>query len=84
MVSRWPDFLHWARTVLTAVGMDDEVLDLRDARQEGWERGLSSRTLIVTDSLLADRLPSGCRPRVFEIIADESIAELRAQLPSAE
>jgi hypothetical protein len=31
---------------------------------------------VITDALTARRLPSGCRARVFRIIADSSIKEL--------
>ena len=81
VISRWPDFLHWARTTLVAVGIDPKALDLRDAREKGWQRGLTAHSFIITDSLLAAQMPNGCRPRVFQLIADESLAELRTQLP---
>lgn len=80
VVSRWRDFLHLAHATLAAVGIDPVLLDLRDARRHGWERGLNSDSFIVTDSLLSRRLPSGCHPRVFNVIADESIENLRCAL----
>ncbi len=82
VVSRWPGFLDWARTVLSAVGIDDEVVDLRDAREDGWERGMGPGTLVVTDSLMEKRLPTGCLVRVYQVIADHSLEELRAELPT--
>src|SRR5262249_16210615 len=42
VISRWPDFLSWARTTLVAVGIDATALDLRDAREKDWDRGLTS------------------------------------------
>jgi DNA-binding transcriptional regulator YhcF (GntR family) len=81
VVSRWPGFLDWARTVLSAVGIEDDVVDLRDAREDGWERGLGPGTLVVTDSLMERGLPKGCRYRVYHMIADSSLDELRAVLP---
>ncbi len=80
VVSRWPDFLQWTRTTLVAVGLDPESLDIRDARKKGWDRGLSPRSFIVTDSLTARRLPAGSRPQVFRIIADKSLIELKKKL----
>lgn len=80
VVSRWPAFLYWARVTLVAVGVDPSSLDLRDARQKGWDRGLTGQSYIITDSLLSRALPKACRPRVFQLIADESIAELRGRL----
>jgi len=80
VVSRWPDFLHWARTTLIAVGLDPNVLDLRDAREDGWDRGLTHRSFIVADSLAARSLPDSCRPRIFKVISDESLEELQGAL----
>ena len=77
VVSRWPDFLHWSRVILIAAGIDPHALDFRDARSTGWEKGLRSSTFVITDTLTASLLPTGCRPRVFRIIADSSLEELR-------
>ena len=83
VVSRWPGLLRWGRAVLSAVGIDEEAIELRDARQKGWDRGLDRSGLIVTDSLMATRLPASCRPRVFPVIAQPSLDELRRSLPSS-
>src|SRR4030095_12086874 len=40
VASRWPDFLRWAQTTLTAVGIHRAAIELRDGRVEGWDRGL--------------------------------------------
>lgn len=77
VVSRWPEFLRLARTFLGAVGIGDEALDLRDARRRGWNSGLDRTSLIVTDSALVRRLPAGCHARVFPIISEASLVELR-------
>lgn len=77
VVSRWPDFLHWSRVILIAAGIDPHALNFRDARQKGWEKGLRSSTFVITDALTAKRLPMGCTPRVFRIISDGSLSELR-------
>lgn len=77
VVSRWPDFLKWARTILVATALDPEAMSFRDARERGWQKGLASSAMVITDSLTATHLPSGCRTRVFRIIADASLDELR-------
>ncbi|HEY0098869.1 MAG TPA: GntR family transcriptional regulator [Pyrinomonadaceae bacterium] len=77
VVSRWPEFLRWARTVLVAAGIDPTALNFRDARQPGWQRGLTSSAFVITDALTARRLPPNCTPRVFHMIADSSLDELR-------
>ncbi len=77
VVSRWPDFLKWARTILVAAAIDPDAMSFRDARERGWQKGLKSGVIVITDVLNATRLPSGCRAHVFRLIADSSLDELR-------
>ena len=83
VISRWPNFLNWARTTLVAVGIDATALDLRDARERDWDRGLTSKSLIVTDHLTSRSLPPRCRARAFHVISDESLDELRNHFSAA-
>jgi DNA-binding transcriptional regulator YhcF (GntR family) len=76
VISRWPDFLQWARTTLVSVGISTDSIELRDACRKGWERGLNSRKFIITDSFLAQHFPKNTHPKVFPIISDESLAEV--------
>jgi len=78
VVSRWPDFLRWSRTVLVAAGLDADALSFRDARQRGWEKGLRSAAFVITDSLMANKMPPSCEVRVFRVIADASLKEIAA------
>jgi GntR family transcriptional regulator len=79
VVSRWEDFLRWSRNVLVAAGLDPAALNFRDARAEGWQRGLASSALVITDALTAAELPPNSPPaRVFRLVADSSLEELRA------
>lgn len=77
VVSHWPEFLRWARTMLVAAGIDPVSLDFRDARRGGWHRGLRSSEFVITDALTATQIPNGCDTRVFRVIADSSLDELR-------
>ncbi|HEX6285530.1 MAG TPA: GntR family transcriptional regulator [Pyrinomonadaceae bacterium] len=77
IVSRWPEFLRWARTMLVAAGLDADSLSFRDARERGWDKGLRSATFVITDSLMAPRIPAGCEIKVFRILAESSIKEIR-------
>jgi GntR family transcriptional regulator len=81
VVSRWPGFLKWSRTILIAAGISPDGLSLRDARTPGWKRGLSACALVIADSLTAALLPTGTEVRVFRLIHDSSLAELRQRLP---
>jgi hypothetical protein len=78
VVSRWLEFLRWARAVLVAHSVEPEALSFRDARERGWQQGLRAGSLIITDAETARHLPAACQARVFRIIADASLAELRS------
>ncbi len=77
VVSRWPEFLRRARTILVAAGLDPDTLSLRDAREPGWQKGLRSTAFVITDSKMASLVPAGCKVRVFPLISETSIGELR-------
>lgn len=78
IVSRWPEFLRWSYMILVAAGLDADSLSFRDARENGWQKGLLSSTLVITDSLMARQLPRGLKTRVFRIVSDSSLDDLRA------
>lgn len=78
VASIWPEFLRWSRTMLVAAGIDPAALNFRDARERGWQRGLRSSAFVITDALTALQIPKGCDVRVFRLIADTSLDELRS------
>ncbi|HVF23529.1 MAG TPA: GntR family transcriptional regulator [Pyrinomonadaceae bacterium] len=77
IVSRWPEFLRWARTMLVAAGLDADALSFRDARERGWEKGLRSATFVITDSLMAPHIPAGCEVKLFRVLAQSSLQDIR-------
>ncbi|HEX3559521.1 MAG TPA: GntR family transcriptional regulator [Pyrinomonadaceae bacterium] len=78
VVSRWPEFIEWARVFLVAAGVEADSLDLRDASAPGWERGLGASAYVITDALTAPDLPPDVRARVYRVVADSSLEELRS------
>lgn len=78
VVSRWPEFLRWARTMLVAAGLDADALSIRDARERNWEKGLRSAAFVITDSLMAPRIPAGCEVKLFRVLAESSLKEIHA------
>ncbi len=78
VVSRWPEFLRWSRTILIAAGIDHAALSFHDARTKNWHRGLRASHFVITDAVTAAELPAGCTARVFRIISDDSLAQLQA------
>jgi DNA-binding transcriptional regulator YhcF (GntR family) len=77
VVSHWPDFLHFAHSVLAAVNIDPDSMTFRNAAEKGWDRGLRASSIVIADTATAERVPPGIRVRVFRIIADSSLVELR-------
>lgn len=77
VVSRWPDFLRWARTVFLAAGGDPLSLNFIDAREEGWQSRLAGSDLLVTEGLTAKNLKASKNVWVFQVLAEDSLAELK-------
>lgn len=78
VVSRWPEFLNTARTMLIAAGLPAEALLFRDAREADWRRGLSQAAIILCDAATA-KLPELAGKKqvvVFPIVADSLKAEV--------
>jgi len=78
VVSRWPEFLRWSRTILIAAGIDHAALSFHDARTKNWRKGLRASTFVITDIVTAAELPAGCTARVFRLISDASLTQLQA------
>ncbi len=78
VVSRWPDFVEIARTVLEAAGVENERLVLRNVTRPRWVRGLDQTAAIICDARTAagGKLPLGPRIFVFPFLADAARAEL--------
>ena len=77
IASSWLPFLSWAQTILLAAGIEPEQLLLRDSKTADWQRGLPDCQMIIADSLTARSLPNDARVRIFRLLADESIAQLK-------
>lgn len=77
VASHWPAFLSYARSVLGAVRIAPEALNFRDAREPCWQAGLRTSSFVITDAATARKMPRDVRTRVFRIIADASLDELR-------
>ena len=77
VASSSPEILRRVRTILAAAGLDPDALAFRDARETGWRRGLDACQFVITDVVTARRLPAKCTGRVFRVLSDVSIAELK-------
>jgi DNA-binding transcriptional regulator YhcF (GntR family) len=77
IVSRSAEIRLWSRAMLIAVGLDPDSLSEVDAGADGWQDRLSRNALVVADVVAARELPPDCQARVFRVIADSSVAELK-------
>jgi DNA-binding transcriptional regulator YhcF (GntR family) len=77
IVSRSAEIRLWARAMLIAVGLDPDSLSEVDAARDGWRDRLPRNSLVVADIVSARDLLPPSRARVFRVVADSSIAELK-------
>jgi hypothetical protein len=63
--------------MLLAVGLDPEALCDVDAATRAWQDRIGHSAFVVADVVTARDLPSGCSAKVFRVIADSSIEELK-------
>lgn len=78
IVSGWEMFLRWAKIFLIAVGIESESIIMRDVKEKNFEKGLDSCIFVITDSATAEILPKNLEKKVFRLIADNSIEELKS------
>ena len=86
IVSGWGRFLALAKLFLLAAQLDPESIITRDTGDPGWRSGLHNVSLLICDSLAARQFNGDPRLRVFPLIADSSLDELRQYIirPTAE
>lgn len=77
LVSRSPEFRQWARVMLIAVGLEPACLCDVDTAEDGWQERAGAGALAVADVVAARALPAVCPVRVFRVVADASIAEMK-------
>lgn len=77
IVSGWERFLEMAKTMLVAAGIEPDTLLIRSTENFEWRKGLSAATMIICDYLTAKNFPKDARVRLFRIISDESLSDLK-------
>jgi DNA-binding transcriptional regulator YhcF (GntR family) len=77
IVSKSHEFRQWARAMLIAVGLEPYCLHEVDTALDDWRERARAGTLAVTDVVAVRHLPAGCQSRVFRLIADATIAEIK-------
>ena len=77
VVSRSVEIRLWSRAMLISVGLDPDSLSEIDASSEGWQDRVARNALVVADVIVSRELPSGSERRVFRVVADSSLTELK-------
>ena len=84
VASGWLDFREGAKTMLSAAGVDPDLLVIRNPRRPRWQRGLEQTGAIICDvhTAATRQLPKGPRVFVFSVLADTTRVEL-SQFPES-
>jgi GntR family transcriptional regulator len=77
IASRSAEIRYWARAMLIAAGLHTDSLHEVDPGKNGWQGRLKLSQVVITDVVTAALLPSSCPTRVFRLIADSSVAQLK-------
>lgn len=77
VVSQSREIREGARLMLIAVGLAPDALCEIDPAEPGWLQRIVSNSIVVADVVTAKQLPPACPARVFRVIADASLDELR-------
>jgi hypothetical protein len=77
IASRSPEFRQAARVMLIAVGIEIERLCEIDATIHRWQERAGAGSLVITDVVAARDLPPARQAKIFHVIADSSIAEMK-------
>ncbi|NOT48738.1 MAG: GntR family transcriptional regulator [Acidobacteria bacterium] len=80
VVSGWKQFVGFARIYLLAAKIDPEALIVRSTSEKGWQAGLESAAVIICDSFAAKHFPKDRRVRIFRLIKESSIEDLKHAL----
>jgi GntR family transcriptional regulator len=78
VVSRWPDFRIWARTVLVAAGVNHDAVICLDAKEKSFRCRLVKNIPVITDLPTAHFIPADNRVYVFRLVSESSMTELRS------
>jgi len=80
VVSGWEKFLAWSKTFLVAAQIENDAIISRLTAEKDWKKGLQNASLIICDALTAKEFPNDKRVRLFRLIADSSLEELKKMI----
>jgi hypothetical protein len=68
--------------MLIAVGLDPECLCDVGTTTPDWQERAGAGGLVVTDVVASRQLPAGCQAKVFRVIADSCLDEMKQRCSS--
>ena len=77
IVSAWERFISFAKLFLLAAKIDSEMFIVRLTRDQDWRKGIDQASLIICDFVTASQFPDDPRIRVFPLISEGSMEQLR-------
>ena len=77
VLSRSEEIRQGARAMLIAAGMPPDSIFEVDGARANWREIIQAVTLVVTDARMAPEVPAGIPRRVFHVVAEFSVDELR-------
>lgn len=80
VVSAWDGFLALAKVMLLAVRIAPGNLIVRSTKDPDWRLAIGSASIVICDSLTAKGLTQNRDLKVFRLVANESLSELKSAL----
>lgn len=80
VVSGWEKFLELAKMFLLAARVAPETLVVRHTAAPDWKNRLAAVSMIICDAATANEFLGDRRVRVFDLIAESSLNELRKSI----
>lgn len=77
VVSRSASILQWASTLLSALGFPPDSVVERNPLLPNWQDGLAACDIVAADIVSAADLPARLKPRIFRIVSDQFLSEIR-------
>ena len=77
IVSRWPDFVQIARTMLVATAFNPDAMVERIRGQHRWHDGLEATSAVVCDVATVPHLPAKVRAIPFRLVSEGTLKKLR-------
>ncbi|MGD9564444.1 MAG: GntR family transcriptional regulator [Pyrinomonadaceae bacterium] len=77
IVSGWEKFIFLAKLFLLAAKIEPDMLVDCLTTNRGWRKGAEQASIIICDSLSAKQFPDDARVRVFPLIAEASLFDVR-------